>query len=105
MALAHRDTCRLGAQPHGRIDKLAILPDAENLARLGLDLLFFASDEGDDIIEQVERGDTGIARARGCLKRRHQDLLYSKARERRQGKRQANGRAVGIGHERARPLA
>ena len=76
---------------------------AENLLRLALHLLFFATDERDDVAENVERGHAGIARARYRLHGRDDDGLDAELAQRRQGHGEHHGRAVGVGDDGAGP--
>ena len=72
----------------------------ENFARLGLHLLFFTADVGNDVVQRVERGHAGIARAG---KRLHGDdenfFDAERVVERLQRQSETDRRTIGIGDE------
>ena len=62
MTVDRRHAIHLCGDAERRIDELFAVPAAEDLARLGLDLLLFAaSDERDDIIEDGVRRNARVA--------------------------------------------
>ncbi len=73
---------------------------AEELGDLFLELLFFVLDVGDDVAEDVERGDAGIAGAGDGLQGGDEELVDAEAGfERREGEDEADGAAVGVGDD------
>lgn len=76
---------------------------AEDLGELPLHLLLLATDKGDDVVEDVERGDARIPCARNGLHRRDHDGLEGTKGGfegvERDGK--ARGGAIGVGNDEA----
>ena len=64
VAIDDRYAIRVGRNLDGRIDDVRFIQLAQHLARFRLDLGLFARNVGDDIIDGVEGGHAGIARAR-----------------------------------------
>src|SRR5206468_12267915 len=70
---------------------------AQNLESLRLHLLLFAVDVGNNVVEDVERRDPRIPRARNRLKRRHDQPLDAEGAVERGGRqRQTDGGAVRV---------
>ena len=79
---------------------------AHDLERLALDFLFLAADKRNHVAEHIDGREPGISGARQCLQRCHNHSLGSERLvNRRKGHHQRNRRAIGIGHDRARPAA
>ncbi len=77
-----------------------------SLADLFLQLLFFVLDVGDDVAEDVERGDAGVARAGDGLHGADEEALDAEVFfERLEGEYEADGTAVGVGDDVAAGLA
>ncbi len=73
---------------------------AEQLAYFFLQLLFFVLDERDDVAEDVERGDAGIACAGDGLHGADEELLDAELLvQRLEGEHEADGAAVGVGDD------
>src|ERR1043165_1328410 len=70
---------------------------AENLRGFSLDLLFFTADVRQDVVENVERGNAGVARAWECLQGGRDDGGNTERRlQRRECEDEHDGRAVRI---------
>jgi hypothetical protein len=76
---------------------------AHDLGRLPLDLLLLSPDEGDDVVEDVHGGDTGVAAAGDGLEGGDEDFVdRSKGVfERFERDDEAGGGAVGVGDDEA----
>jgi hypothetical protein len=101
VAVDGRHAVDLRGDGHRRVGEAAVAPASEDLARLGLDLLFLAAaDVGDDVVEDRVRGDARVARAADGLHGRDVHALHAeRALERRQGDGQAHHRAVRVGDD------
>ncbi len=97
MPFANRHTGALRAQADGRILEGVAGPRAEDLARLARELGLLPVDVRHDVVDQVQRGDTWIARARSALQGGDQHAPQPEARQGSQRQREANRRAIRIG--------
>ena len=75
------------------LDAVVAGEGAEELAALlFLELFFFALDKGDDVAEDVERGDAGVAGAADRLHRGDEEAFYAEMRLIEGRERQERGR-------------
>jgi hypothetical protein len=63
VAIFYRHAIAMGADAEASFDEASAIPAAEKLLRLFFHFFFFATDERDDIAENVEGSDAGIASA------------------------------------------
>jgi hypothetical protein len=78
---------------------------AEQFAGLLLHLLLFAADVGDGVVEDLHRGDAGVAGTRDGLQGRDVDPFEPEPVERGERRDHRDGRAVRVLQERAVPAA
>ena len=94
------------AHRHRRRHDLVGCGGAEELPELALELVLLVVDERNDIAENVERGDPGIARARDGLHRRDENFSDSKTlMNGRQRQRGDDRCAVAVGNDATAPAS
>ena len=106
MAVEHRHAVAGSADLETglQVDPRALRIDrAENLLRLGLELVLFTRNVGYHVIDNVHAADTGVAGTRDGLHRDDRDCgdWAKRSLERRKRNDQANDSAVGVAHQKA----
>lgn len=106
VAVEDRDAVAVRRDLHGMLGVhveggLVVRQAAEDLGELPFDLLLFFADVGNDVVEDVERGDAGVTRAGDGLHRRDHDGLERSEGllERVKGDGDTRRRAVGVGDD------
>ena len=101
---ATRFVCALN--PISANSTLSIDQFAKHLARLPFHFVFFAVDIGDDVVNDVERRDAGIARTRKRLQGDRENLLHTKSIiECLERDGETGARAIRIGEDASTPAA
>ena len=104
--VSHRDAIAVRGERELGIDEALSVPAAEELLRFLRHLLFLFGDEGDDVVERIERGDPRVARPRERLHGRDDRALDPELLlQRGGGEHEPDRRAVAVGHDGSRPPA
>ena len=101
MAVADRDPVHGGGDREAGGNERLAVEAAQDAEGLRLDLLLFApADVGHDVVGHVHGSDSGVARARERLQRRHRDLAQAEgAVQGSKRHRQAHDAAVRVGDD------
>src|ERR1035437_6268176 len=106
VSILHRHAIRVRAHDERRRLDGRSYEASEHLLHLALDLRLFIADIGDDVAEDVERGNAGIARAGDRLHRGDEHRLQSEPLvQRRHRHRGDGGGAIRVRDDRAGPSA
>ena len=79
VAIHHRHAIAVRADAQARADKTRAIPFAQQFLRLLFHFFFFAADEGNDVSDDVHRGNTRIASSGNGLQRDDKELLHPKS--------------------------